>query len=189
MRQNAATESELGRRAHITPEAGDLNDDHQHRQEPAPAAGAGRLDDGVQADFSVTPHAATQQGGIIAYQDDNDYLKLDWEFSTGAARLSETIEDSLSGTPVVQVLTTIPTAPVFGTATTVWLRMVKTGPRYSTYYSTNGTDFTALYTTGAALTNVKVGLFAFNRAGTSTDLHVAFDDFQVKNDRPRHHRW
>jgi hypothetical protein len=36
---------------------------------------------------------------------------------------------------------------------------------------------------------VKVGLFAFNRAGTSTDLNVAVDDFQVTNDRPRRHRW
>jgi hypothetical protein len=82
---------------------------------------------------------------------------------------------------------TIPTAPVFGTASTVWLRMVKQGPRYSTSYSTNGTDFTPIYTTGAALTNVKVGLFAFNGPATSSDLGVAFDDFQVTNE-PLHRR-
>ena len=35
--------------------------------------------------FSVTPHAATSRAGMIAYQDDNDYIKLDWEF-TGNAR-------------------------------------------------------------------------------------------------------
>jgi hypothetical protein len=94
---------------------------------------------------------------------------------------------------VVQVLTTIPTAPVFGTASTVWLRMVKKGPRYSTSCSTNGTDFTPLYTTGEALTDVKVGVFAFNGPATSTDLSVAFDDFRVTNDQPRRHlgqeRW
>jgi hypothetical protein len=83
---------------------------------------------------------------------------------------------------------TIPTAPVFGTASTVWLRMVKQGPRYSTSYSTNGTDFTPIYATGAALMNVKVGLFAFNGPATSSDLGVAFDDFQVTNDEPHHHR-
>jgi regulation of enolase protein 1 (concanavalin A-like superfamily) len=137
--------------------------------------------------FSAAPHVNTQQAGIVAYSGDDDYLKLDWEFSGGAARLSETSEDSLSGAPVVQVLTTIPTAAVFGAASTVWLRMVKQGPRYSTSYSTNGTDFTPIYTTGAALTNVKVGLFAFNGPATSTDLGVAFDDFQVTNDEPRHH--
>jgi hypothetical protein len=57
--------------------------------------------------FSATPHVNTQQAGIVAYSGDDDYLKLDWEFSGGAARLSETSEDSLSGAPVVQVLTTI----------------------------------------------------------------------------------
>jgi hypothetical protein len=89
---------------------------------------------------------------------------------------------------VVQVLTTIPTAQVFGATTTVWLRMVKKGPRYSTSYSTNGADFTAIYTTGAALTNVRVGVFAFNGPATNTDLGVAFDDFQVTNDKPGYHR-
>ena len=33
------------------------------------------------------------------------------------------------------------------------------------------------------------GLFAFNVGGKSTDLDVAFDDFQVTNERPRRHRW
>jgi hypothetical protein len=32
---------------------------------------------------------------------------------------------------------------------------------------------------------VKVGVFAFNGPATSTDLNVAFDDFQVTNDQPR----
>jgi beta-glucosidase len=99
------------------------------------------------------------------------------------ARLNETIEDSLSGPPISQVLTTVPTADIFGGATTVWLRMVKRGPIYRTYYSTDGQNFTPIYTTGASLRNVNVGLFAFNRAGTSTDLSVAFDDFRVANRR------
>jgi hypothetical protein len=30
--------------------------------------------------FSVKPHNATQQGGIIACQDDDNYLKVDWEY-------------------------------------------------------------------------------------------------------------
>jgi beta-glucosidase len=174
----------------ITPEAGDLIAPVANTARNilvAPALGDWTIQSKLV--FNVAPHVTAQQGGIIAYQGDDDYLKLDWEFRTGAARLSETIEDSLSGTAVSQVLTTIPTAPLFGTATTVWLRMVKTGPRYSTYYSTNGTDFTPIYTTGAALTNVKVGLFAFNGPATSADLNIAFDDFQVTNDRPRRHRW
>jgi hypothetical protein len=36
-----------------------------------------------------------------------------------------------------------------------------------------------VWTTGATLTNPQVGLFAFNRAGTATDLGVAFDFFHI----------
>jgi beta-glucosidase len=129
--------------------------------------------------LSTPPHANTQQAGIIAYQDDDNYLKLDWEFSSGATRLSETTEDSLSGTPVTQALTTIPTAGLLGD--TVWLRMVKSGARYATYYSTDGVNFVPIYEVGASLENVKVGLFALDGAGTSSDLSVAFDYFHVTN--------
>jgi beta-glucosidase len=172
----------------ITPETGDLigSTNTARNLLVQPALGDWTIQSKLV--FNIAPHVNTQQAGIVAYSGDDDYLKLDWEFSGGAARLSETSEDSLSGAPVVQVLTTIPTAPVLGTASTVWLRMVKKGPRYSTSYSTNGTDFTPIYTTGAALTNVKVGVFAFNGAATSSDLSVAFDDFQVTNDNPHHHR-
>jgi hypothetical protein len=54
--------------------------------------------------------------------------------------------------------------------------------------TTNGTDFTPIYATGAALTNVRVGVFAFNGPATSSDLSVAFHDFQVTNEQPHHHR-
>jgi alpha-glucuronidase len=92
----------------------------------------------------------------------------------------ETTEDSLSGTPVTQTLTTIPTSGVLS-SDTVWLRMVKQGPRYTTYYSTDGVNFVEIYNVGASLQNVKVGLFAFSGTDTTTDLTVAFDYFRVHN--------
>jgi beta-glucosidase len=115
----------------ITPQTGDLNGATNTARTilVQPALGDWSIES--KLDFSVAPHVDNQQGGIIASQGDDDYLKLDWEYSGGAARLSETIEDSLSGTPTTQVLTTIPTAGVV-TGTTLWLRMVKTGPIYRT---------------------------------------------------------
>jgi hypothetical protein len=41
--------------------------------------------------------------------------------------------------------------------------------------------FTPIYNVGASLSNVKVGLLAFNGSGTSSDLKVAFDYFHVFN--------
>jgi alpha-glucuronidase len=163
----------------ITPQTGDLNTTTNTARNILVQSAPGDWTITSKLAFSSAPHANNQQGGIIAYQDDDDYLKLDWEFSSGAARFSETNEDSLSGAPVAQVLTTIPTASIMGAGTTVWLRMVKRGPIYTTSYSTDGVSFTPIYTTGAALANVKAGVFAYNRAGTTSDLNVAFDDFTV----------
>jgi beta-glucosidase len=165
----------------ITPEQGDLNGTTNTARNllVQPALGNWTIESKLV--FSAAPHTDNQQAGIIAYTDDDNYLKLDWEFSSGTARLSETVEDSLSGTPVTQVLTTLPTAGIIGDNQTIWLRMTKSGPRYTTYYSTDGVNFTPLYTAGAPLQNVRVGLFAYNRAGTSNDLNVAFDYFHVAN--------
>ena len=132
-----------------------------------------------QLALSSPPHAETQQAGIIAYQDDDNYLKLDWEYSLGAARLSETTEDSLSGAPVTQWLATVKTAGRLGNK--LWLRMVKSGSRYTTYYSADGRNFVRLYSVGASLTNVKVGLFAFGGADTTNDLAVLFGGFSIVN--------
>ena len=168
----------------ITPTPGDLTGTTNTAQNVLvqPALGDWTIESKLT--FNAPPHASTQQAGIIAYQDDDNYLKLDWEFSGGVARLAETTEDSLSGLPITQVLATLPTAGLLGN--TVWLRMVKHGPRYATYYSADGTNFVPVYEVGQSLSNVNVELFAWNEAGTSSDLKVAFDYFHVTNSRRRH---
>ncbi|HJS96463.1 MAG TPA: hypothetical protein VJ741_19505, partial [Solirubrobacteraceae bacterium] len=71
---------------------------------------------------------------------------------------------------------------------TVWLAMDKRGARYATYYSTDGTHFTPIYNAGASLSNVKVGLFAWNGAATTNDENVSFHGFRIRNSGPTHPR-
>jgi beta-glucosidase len=183
IRQDPANEQVSNGSLTITPETGDLTGTTNTAKNILVQPALGNWTIQTELTLSSPPHTATQQAGIVAYQDDDNFLKLDWEFSLGAARLSETTEDSLSGAPVNQVLTTIPTAGLVN-GDTIWLRMVKDGPRYTTYYSTDGVNFVQIYNVGASLTNVKVGLLAFNGAGTSTDLTAAFDYFHVSNRIP-----
>jgi regulation of enolase protein 1 (concanavalin A-like superfamily) len=129
--------------------------------------------------FSTKPSAPGPQGGIIAYQDDDDYLKVDWEYRAGVAQLVETIEDSLSGAPVTQTLASVPTDPILGAGRTVWLRMRKRGPRYTTYYSSDGRRFRPIYTSGASLSGVRAGLFAYAGANPIPDLRMAFSGFRI----------
>lgn len=160
----------------IAAQPGDLNAHTNHNLLVEPALGDWTIQSRLQ--FSVPPHAATQQAGVIAYQDDENYLKLDVEYSGGAVRLSETTSDDLAGTPVTEVLSSVPAAQLGGA---VWLRMVKQGPRYTTYYSSDGTHFAELYNTGASLTNVKVGLFALGESDATVDLAVTFSKLHITN--------
>jgi regulation of enolase protein 1 (concanavalin A-like superfamily) len=167
----------------VRPEAGDLNGTVNTAKNllVQPAAGDWNIES--KLDFSAVPSANNQQAGIIAYQDDDNYLRLGLEYSGGSPRLALTTEDNLSVEPLAQpqVLASLPVASLLEEQQTIWLRMVKTGPRYRAYWSKDGRTFHLVYETGAALRNVAVGLFGFNRAGTTTDLSVGFDYFRVDN--------
>jgi beta-glucosidase len=130
--------------------------------------------------FSVVPHVGSQQGGIIAYENDDNYLRLGWEYTNGVAQFALTSEDDRSdAAPICEVLATVPTAGVAGLGKTVWFKMVKSGSQYSSYYSTDGSIFTPIYQTFSSLRNVRVGVFAFNRLATRDDLTVGVDSFHV----------
>jgi beta-glucosidase len=168
----------------ITPKTGDLTTTTNTAQnvllEPA-------LNDWTQTTkltFSGRPNAATQQGGIIAYQDDDNYLKFDLEATSSTnIQFNTTLEDNSNGVQVTQTLNTLNANSILPANNTIWLRMTKSGPYYSTFYSVDGDTWVPVWTTGATLTNPKVGLLAVNRAGTTTDLQVAFDYFHV-SERP-----
>ncbi len=80
---------------------------------------------------------------------------------------------------VTQTLNTLNANAILPANNTIWLRMTKTGPYYSTSYSVDGVTWVPVWTTGATLNNLQAGVFAFNRAGTTTNLQVGFDYFHI----------
>ncbi len=188
LRQDPAAEQVSGGALTITPEQGDLSGTNPPARNVLLQPALGNWAMVSKLTFSTAPHVANQQGGMIAYQDDANWLKLDWEYSNGAAQLAETTSDNqnLAGKQITQVLTTLPTSGVLS-SNSVWLAMDKFGSRYTTYYSTDGTHFTPIYNVGASLSNVEVGLFAWNGAATTSDLKVSFQHFRVLNGSRREH--
>ena len=123
---------------------------------------------------SIRPHAAYQQGGLIAYQDMDNYIKLEWE-ATGSSSSIIQVCREVNGADTATSIN----GNVVGSNNTLWLRMVKSGNSYTSYYSTDGTNFTAVGTSYTlAFKNVQAGLIAINGSGTSTDLDVKFDYFR-----------
>ncbi|HEY1517525.1 MAG TPA: glycoside hydrolase family 3 C-terminal domain-containing protein [Solirubrobacteraceae bacterium] len=174
--------------ATITPETGDLVTTNNTAKNILLQPALGDWTMTSKLAFSALPNAATQQGGIIAYQDDDNYLKFDLEATSPTnIQLSTSLEDSLQSNPAVstspiqvnQTLNTIPMNGNLPSDNTIWLRMTKKGHTYTTSYSLNGSTWTPAWSTGATLNNIKAGLFAFNGAATTTNLQVAFDFFHV----------
>ena len=176
VRQDPARETLVPGSLVITPTAGNVNGNLRTVRNLLLQPALGDWTIQSKLTLSRAPSAEGEEAGIIAYQDDGDYLKLGWGYSSGEARLMETTQDSLSGAAVTQQLASFPMTA----GRTLWLRTVKRGPRYTTYFSRNGVHFVRLYEGGASLVNVRVGLFAWGGADTNNSLQSAFAYFHLR---------
>ena len=94
LRQDPTNEQVSGSALTITPEQGDLSGTNPPARNVLLQPALGNWAMVSKLTFNTAPHAANQQGGLIAYQDDANWLKIDWEYSNGAAELAETTSDN-----------------------------------------------------------------------------------------------
>ena len=123
-----------------------------------------------------------EQGGIIAYADDNNYVKLAWEMGASTPpinKLRVVLLREQNGTATTMQVTGADAQRIVGADGAIWLRLTKTGNTYKAYYSTDGSVYRFMGSTTLSAEPTRAGLVAFNRAGTSTDLDVAFDYFRI----------
>ena len=132
--------------------------------EPAPAG-----DWTMTARLEFNPSANYQQAGLLAYKDDDYFVKL--------VRIYRGEND-------IQALKEIGAVPnetnAVQTATTVYLKIVKSGTTFTMYYNLNGgTTWTQVQQyTGVDLgTAYKVGLLCY---GSATAANGDFDWFDIR---------
>jgi alpha-glucuronidase len=132
--------------------------------------------------FSRPLAANNEQGGIIAYNSDQNYVKVAWEMANATAPLNKrrvvVIREQNGAASTIQV-TGSDAQRIVGENGAIWLRLAKTGNTYKAYYSGNGSVWRYFATTTLNVDTPRAGVFAFNRGGTSTDLDVAFDYFHI----------
>jgi alpha-glucuronidase len=123
-----------------------------------------------------------EQGGILAYASDNNYVKLAWEMSSVTQPINRLrvvlLREQNGATSTLQV-TGADAQRIVGADGAIWLRLAKAGSTYKGYYSMDGSVWRYMGSTTLNVEPVQAGMLAFNRGGTSTDLDVAFDYFRL----------
>ncbi|MBM0201736.1 DUF1349 domain-containing protein [Micromonospora sp. STR1s_5] len=134
--------------------------------------------------FSRPLATNNEQGGVLGYADDNNYVKLAWEMGNATAAVNKTRIVFLreqNGTASTLEITGADAQRIVGADGVIWLRLTKIGDSYRAYYSTDGSVYRYIGSTTLNVEPTKAGLLAFNRAGISTDLDVAFDYFRIES--------
>ncbi|MEU7799058.1 alpha-glucuronidase family glycosyl hydrolase [Micromonospora arborensis] len=124
-----------------------------------------------------------EQGGVLAYADDDNYVKLAWEMgnATAANKVRIVLLREQNGAASTLEITGADAQRIVGADGAIWLRLTKVGNSYRAYYSSDGSVYRYIGFTTLNAEPTKAGLAAFNRAGTSTDLDVAFDYYRIES--------
>jgi alpha-glucuronidase len=168
----------------ITSQAGDLQGNANTAKNVALQDVNGDWTADSALDFSRPLAANNEQGGIVAYADDDNYVKLAWEMGNAGAplnRLRVVLVREQNGVADTLQITGADAQRIVGPDGAIWLRLKKTGTTYRAYYSTDGSVYRFMGSTTLSAEPAGAGLIAFNRGGSSTDLDVAFDHFRIES--------
>ncbi|MDF2595543.1 MAG: family 3 glycosyl hydrolase, partial [Clostridia bacterium] len=123
--------------------------------------------------FSATPTANNQQGGLILYQDDSNYVKLVYERLTGNTNRVAMYNISNGTSTLVTGNTNS------ATQTQMLFRLTKNGNTVSAQWSTNGITWNNYSgTTTVNFTNPQLGLIATHGAATAS-IAVTYEYLRV----------
>ena len=191
--------TEFKRYITITAEDGDIKGSANNAKNILLQSANSDWDAESRIEFSKRPSKADQQGGIIAYQDDDNYVKLVYiNSSKGLLGGDEYIELLVEHNGAQYSAANIKTKELVPADLTITFRLEKKGSRYTAWYSTGGKDFVLLGSTDVVLSNIRAGLIACNggvshggdlaalMAGNNTadankPFKVRFDYFQIGN--------
>jgi cytochrome c len=122
------------------------------------------------------------QGGLIAFKDGDNYVKLDPIADAGQDHINRVeLRTEVAGTP-----TGPPADPQIaaGTGTVFWLRLTKAGNNYTGEFSRDGSTWTPAGTVANPMTAPSFGLFAFGPQADGVGDTVAFDSFTLDGKDP-----
>jgi PKD repeat protein len=185
VRENPAAYTVSGGNLTITTEPGDI---YSGDTTPPPnnfilqSADHAGADWVIETKIDSAVNGGFGQGGLLAYKDGDNYVKLDPIADAGQTRINRVeLRTEVNGTP------TGPTSDpqiAAGTGTVFWLRLTKTGTSYHGEFSRDGTTWTDAGTLENPMTSPSFGLFAFGPQADGQGDTVAFDYFTLDGKDP-----
>ncbi len=123
----------------------------------------------IETKLSVLASASPQQAGLVAYGDDDNYVRLTRGYWDGQGVDGPGVEFLLEDAGAIQ-------AEIHPTdSQPTWLRLVKQGGNYQGYASENGADYLLVFETEIDFgTDLFVGMVAIN-GGTMTPPQIPAD--------------
>lgn len=116
---------------------------------------------------SNVPAAPAQNAGLVAYQDDDNFVKFVYAATFNMRRQADAAAPAAGQLQLVteekgnqKGSVTLSMADVIGANQTVWLRLTKSGDTYTAAYSVDGKKFVNVGTANATLKNVQAGMVA-----------------------------
>ncbi len=132
----------------------------------------------IYVKFDLGVSTQYQEQGILIWEDDDNLLRLEF-YSDGASTyvLATKVIDGVFASPGTAAIAPSGSAPLY-------MRVKRTGDKWSQYYSTNGTDWTSFFvdTTIDTLYVNQVGVYAGNEVGSSSPAFTASIDYFRTND-------
>lgn len=136
--------------------------------------------------FSGKPIKAEQQGGLIVYQDDDNYVRLVYGNARKGFMGSEELIELVVETHGSQYsAANIKTLGLIKENYSIVFKLEKKGSNYTAYYSIGGKGFKLLGSTDTVLSDIKTGLIACDGVAMGRGIFLEEMEPQQKKEEPK----
>ena len=158
----------------INTQAGDLYQESKSYKNLFAQRAAGDWTIETEIRLGYVPKDIYQQAAVMAYEDDDNYVKLSYEYSPGGAYVQLGMENNSTFTSI---------STNYETTENIIFKLIKNGNEYTAYYSVDGSEWQDMGSVKVDLHNVKFTLLAQNGDQQADSLPVTFKSVIV-NGKP-----
>jgi len=127
----------------------------------------------TQVKFDPIPGVSNQQGGLIIYDDDNNYIRFVYGWSASGSTNVVRVYNVVNGSETQSYSANL------ASASGVYLQIVKNGNTYTFKYSQNGINWTTFGTITAGYVLPQIGLYATNGDTDAAPINVTFEKLSI----------